>query len=654
MLFFSMLAALLSARADDAPPGPAAMSLDAFKSDHPPFSFTYDGRESDQFIVKWTRDEKDLPSEGGMLHRFIWSDPATRLKVTADVRTFNDYPAIEWVMHFANEGTSDTPIIERIKPLHWNDLLPGGNPMIHFSHGSQGNPMDFEPVNDRFNGTYRIESGGSSSVQNLPISNLQSGDYGVICAVGWSGNWMTEYTSNAGRTATSVSSGMHSTHLLLHAGEEIRTPRILLLPWHGDIMDAQNLWRRLALAYYSPRGKGGKPVKVPICWGTWGGESIDKKLAVLTALQKLKAGFEVYWVDAGWFGDSAKDWNANRGSWDPSPILFPHGLAPLGEAAKKAGMKLLLWMAPEQARPGTTLYTQHPEWFYPALRYTNPPLVRLGNPAVLKSITDMVYKTMTTAGATWFRQDGDADYIGAWASDEKPDRIGMDEIQYFTNFYAFWDALRARIPDLQIDNCNSGGKCLDLETMSRSVSLWRSDSMVNPYDPSMEPMQAQGLIPWVPLSGGVWVFDKNLAPDDSRQLYRERSGYCAGLDVGGDSPPAWLKSSIDEYKEVQPYFYGDFYPLLEYSSTLDSWSIWQLDRPDLKSGVVMMLRRSKSPFASANLPLHAIDPTSEYEVEVRLSLDKVPPKRMTGKDFLNLVVAVPDQPGSALVFYKKL
>jgi len=170
----------------------------------------------------------------------------------------------------------------------------------------------------------------------------------------------------------------------------------------------------------------------------------------------------------------------------------------------------------------------------------------------------------------------------------------------------------------------------------------------------MEASQAQGLIPWIPLSGGIWTFDKNLPADDPKQLYAQRTTYCAGLDIGGDAPPDWLKSSLDEYKEVQPYFYGDFYPLAGYSMGLDAWTLWQLDRPDVNSGVVLMLRRQKSPFVTVKLLLHGIDPAAQYDVEVRRGLGKVAPKRMAGRDLLNLDVSIPDMPGSALVFYRKL
>ena len=50
-----------------------------------------------------------------------------------------------------------------------------------------------------------------------------------------------------------------------------------------------------------------------------------------------------------------------------------------------------------------------------------------------------------------------------------PDRVGVTEMQDIDGLYTFWDELRRAHPGLQIDNCASGGRRLDVETMSRSV-----------------------------------------------------------------------------------------------------------------------------------------------------------------------------------------
>ena len=51
--------------------------------------------------------------------------------------------------------------------------------------------------------------------------------------------------------------------------------------------------------------------------------------------------------------------------------------------------------------------------------------------------------------------------------------------------------------------------------------------------------------------------------------------------------------------------------------------------------------------------LHAIDPSSQYETEVRTSLAAGEKRTMTGADLLKLQVTIDDAPGSALLFYRQ-
>jgi hypothetical protein len=44
------------------------------------------------------------------------ADPATGLRVRCDLTEYDGLPAVEWVLHFENRGTQDTPILERILP----------------------------------------------------------------------------------------------------------------------------------------------------------------------------------------------------------------------------------------------------------------------------------------------------------------------------------------------------------------------------------------------------------------------------------------------------------------------------------------------------------------------------------------------------------
>jgi hypothetical protein len=112
---------------------------------------------------------------------------------------------------------------------------------------------------------------------------------------------------------------------------------------------------------------------------------------------------------------------------------------------------------------------------------------------------------------------------------------------------------------------------------------------------------------------------------------------------------------------VQPYFIGDFYPLLSYTPILDlhslvtdAWTAWQWDRPDLKSGIVLLLRRQDSPLVTIQPHLHGIDPTAMYSVETRTGLEKGDVERLTGKELENRQFTISSKPGSALILYHRL
>ena len=109
----------------------------------------------------------------------------------------------------------------------------------------------------------------------------------------------------------------------------------------------------------------------------------------------------------------------------------------------------------------------------------------------------------------------------------------------------------------------------------------------------------------------------------------------------------------EEFLEVRPYFYGDFYPLLSYSLDADSWTAWQWDRPADKDGLVIVLRRPKSPFTTMVLGLQHLNREASYEVEIRSTYDKAPFKEMKGSDLAHLQIQLADAPSSTLIFYRQ-
>jgi alpha-galactosidase len=447
-----------------------------------------------------------------------------------------------------------------------------------------------------------------------------------------------------------MQAGMEGLRTYLRSGEEIRSPRMLLMAWEGDRAVAQNTWRRLILAHYTPTPRG---ELLPVCAATWGTDLASNHQDRARRWRAAGVPLDVYWIDAGWYGPVPYQeqatvfntpWGINQGNWWPSPECYPEGLGPVGEVIHEQGFQFLLWIEAEVAKAGTTLLTEHPEWFLDGF------LVNLGDETARQGLTDLVSGIIAEAGLDWYRQDFNVIPSGAWANHDEPGREGITEIRYITGLYAFWDELQRRHPGLLIDNCSSGGRRIDLETCRRSIPLWRTDQYCFPYAPEQTQQHTQGLAPWVPLSGSC------LSKPD---LYHLRSCYGAaividtGCNVPIPIPEDWLARHLPEYVALRPYFTGDFYALVAHSRHDDAWAAWQFDRPDLGAGCAVFFRRVASPFPTFLASLRALDPAAEYDVTLRHDLDQTEICVMTGAGLAALEITLPEARSSLVVEYRR-
>ncbi len=635
-----------------------------------PISFRYDGRESATFLRDWQRERTaGAPAPGRERETIAYRDPATGLECRCEVTRFTDFPALEWVAYFANRGCADTPIIADIQALDVELPVVGNKPIhVHHATGSSCEFDDFAPQMTRLWPDGRIEwvaQTGKSSSRHLPFFNIETGSGGVIGAIGWTGGWRARFSREGERVR--IQAGLERTHLRLYPGEEIRTPRILLLLWEDDRLHGHNMLRQLILAHYTPRPNG-RLLQPPIVEAVWGERSEEVQLAKIRWLVENQIPVEAFWIDAGWYGDRpfspdtdtfGPEWAAAVGDWFPLPAAYPHGLRPIGAALRKAGLGFVLWFEPERAVEGTALQRAHPEWFLgpqPSswLRRSNW-MLNLGHPEARRAITEHISALIEEAGITIYRQDFNlGDVPDFWAAADAPDRVGMTEIRHIEGLYAFWDELLARHPGLIIDNCAGGGQRIDLETISRSVPLWRSDIQCDEdFDPIAMQTQTQGLALWVPLSAGCCR---------EPTAYACRSALGPGMVVawtnapferGATVPVAKIRALMAEAAAVRECFYGDFYPLLSFSMADDAWAAWQFDRPDLGAGVVLAFRRQKSPFRHMEAVLHGLDPDAEYTLR---STDDGSVTTAAGRVLMTagFPIRIDDRPGAALYLYTRL
>lgn len=653
----------------------------------PPFSFTYGGRSSSDFLASWDYAVKEgKTSETQIVRSITFTDPETKLEVRADLTIFLDHPGAEWTLHFTNRGQADTPVIENLQALDAkiNPTVPcvRGPEYLGLSLRPLDAAANKEPVLSRLTGTLgglerlnefmpftepvppgaQISWGPPGAVpafNAFPFFTLDWGGAGSITAIGWTGQWQASLTRP--QSAMRLQAGLRNLRTVLHPGESIRSPRILQMFWQGgDTAFGENLFRQTMFAHVMPR-RDGKTVFPPLAhttssWSETNTTTEEIEKSYIDSIVPL--GFETYWLDAWWFAGGHP---VGIGNWGfpldrvVAKDRFPNGPKGPADYARSKGLSFVLWFAPEWVHPGALLGQEHPEWILPVGATAG--VINLGLPEARDFLIRYNNAAIKEYGVNWWRTDNHPELEHWRSADVEPNRQGMTEMRYVEGLYGLWDGMLAANPGLMIDNCALGGTRLDLETASRSGMLWRSDSVVPPLwtrrDYNVNAIQNQvmnfALNRFVPLtqSGSMGT-----------SPYLIRSAFNGGLSFGEDTRPAdypraQLAEGIAECKRLRKYLLGDFYPLFMPSESAEEWCAYQYHRPAEDDGCVFVFRRDRSPYHSLELTLRGLDPAATYTVTAYRTYQPEPPRKLTGAQLQAYIAEVPESPGSLLLEYQR-
>jgi alpha-galactosidase len=616
-----------------------------------PFSFVYGDQHSEQIFSSWpvAQSSRELDKNRTEV-TLTWTDPKTGLQVRCVAVDYRDFPAIEWTLYFKNTGRQDTPVISDIQALDAGfQRGQHGEFLLHHFAGSQANSDDYRPLemvlhprsDNRFS-----PHGGWSSSHAWPYYNLEWGGQGVIIAIGWPGKWLSKFQRDDKQNLR-IAAGQEVTRFKLLPDEEVRSPLMALVFWKGgDWIRAQNIWRRWLIAHNMPR-PGGKLPPPMLCGGSsgqfnemTGANEENQKLFIKRYLDNgVKIDF--WWMDAGWYVNKT-GW-PNVGTWEVDRVRFPSGLRAITDYAHSRGTKALVWFEPERVTPGTWIYENKKEWLLGA--DGNQKLLYYGIPEAHKWMSDHVLKLMKDEGIDIYRQDFNFGPIDYWRNNDAPDRKGITEIKHCTGYLAYWDELRRGNPDMLTDECASGGRRNDLESMRRAVPLHKSD--MNYGDREAKHTQFYGLAMWNP------YFATGIGGTDA---YSFRTGYACVLGLGFDMRRddldfVAIRRYVDEWREVAVNYYGDFYPLTAWHYGGDAWMAWQFDRPEEGQGVVQAFREPRSPYTSAQFKLRGLEEGTVYTVR---NHDEASAVDLKGADLMNgLSVVIRDKPGAAVISYRR-
>ena len=535
------------------------------------------------------------------------------LTLTLDVSFNAKHASIEWVGSWQYSGTKDSPsqfsnTISNVRIL--NAEFPiNGAVMTTARQGGMTYIQDYQPYSidlAKTNSRTMINYGGRSTNGAWPYFDLTSAHntYGIMGAIGWSGNWSCTFDYTPATGNVNVKAGMQGTNYQMETGETLRTPSMVIQFFEGTQDDGHNAWRQLVLEKYSPKDvKTGQTVRyAPITINTWGGVGVEKHLDTMNKVKEYGQYFEYQWIDAGWYGKTTSPdthdpaWSGNVGNWYYNPA-YPDANGKVTDPANgvyvtsggfdrlkawhaENGTGMIVWFEPGRAVKSSTMVVEadaNGSYTHPAtgkvwknsyfLKDTEN--VNYGNANALEYIQAIVLHYLDDMGCYFYRQDYNFNPADGWDNQDQHDidsrsgsykpstRTGVSEIKYVMGHYALLDAIIAS--GRQIDNCASGGRMLDIEMAKRSIPLWRTDYTVSGrgVNTLTSGVRSQGanLAWWLPISGGMG------SSEGVSSEYGFRSYMASGATMGRFSDKAWIDKMVGEMVYNRELMLGDYYIL---------------------------------------------------------------------------------------------
>ncbi|HZR25164.1 MAG TPA: alpha-galactosidase [Vicinamibacterales bacterium] len=547
-------------------------------------------------------------TEYGVTLTFTFEQRSRGVRIRRSYACYPGSPTIEtWTRVEATGGSIDVSNM-----LLWR--LAMDNAHVRWLGGLRGDSADneeagaFELADRDLEPGERIDIGADrrSTEQFIPFVLVDAGRDEFFGGIMWSGSW--QIAIERGDDQLKITAAIPNVATAATPSQPVELPHAFFGIAAHSISDESG-----ALQQFILRGiRHGRPFHPLVTYNSWFayGVRVDEDAMVAEIDRAAQLGVELFVLDAGWYlGAGANgdfDFDSGLGSWQVDSDRFPSTLASLSDYAHGSGIKFGLWVEPGRValstvdQPGLArqawLATEGGEYGEPANAQ-----ICFVRPEAWQWVFDKLTSLIDYVRPDYIKWDNnlwincDRSGHGHGASD--------GNFQDVRALYAMLAALRARYPDLIIENVSGGGNRIDFGMLQYTDVGWMDDRT----GPSTHVRHnLEGLTFALPPAYLLsFVIDADGEPiaanSDLPLLVRSRMPGVLGLtyrteEIYDDTVQAMI-DEIARYKAIRNIIAGANATLLSSQAPVDdsSWDVMQELAPDAKSAVVFGFKASADP-----------------------------------------------------------
>jgi hypothetical protein len=295
----------------------------------------------------------------------------------------------------------------------------------------------------------------------LPYWEISGDSVSIFSALAWCGGWRSDFVmTNDGLKVNTFLPGKE-TQLELSPGEEISGPEIIFTVTDmQDEMYSRQLWLGDREAWAKKLYEKPEP-SYPLIYNSW--YAVEFNLSKSFIINQLKVmepyGFNAFVVDAGWY--------EKVGKWIPDSLKFPgNSLAEAFAEVNSKGIIPGIWSCPQlmaaQDTASMSSLRDKPGRYVPFMKAY---LIDMAGTDFTDSLINHVKNLTDLYKINWWKYDQDF-----FAAETRQGKM--------RNVVAFQSALqgvRRKFPELNIENCMSGGRMVNEFTNSVAQIHWPKD-----------------------------------------------------------------------------------------------------------------------------------------------------------------------------------